>query len=360
MNEHSEQKIQSVEQPSEVRTFEAFQPTNISSDKSDNPSDSAFNDSFLESPPAGLSEGAPITLSENTSPKNLSFERLSLGGPNPSAVSNPGFQSDKQSLNKTVQKCQNTPTSVPSSPRQPDSAPREEPDMSDRDNVYNLLENIHRLNCLLESKEEEVLTLGSTVSIVGEASVPGLGVDSVGVRHCFDDEISRYRDLNARLLSEIEDNTGQLADMVRSRDQRRKMVTQLEFDVNIIERESKRLQVREKLHGDKSFYKTLFPFQTDLTTIQSIGTNLPSSNSAKKGQIHPEKEIQPTRVTVATQPPVSQPDPPVDKAVQSSPSYQGGYSATKKMLEYGSDSSSDTGVCSLSSTEGDYSLSTLV
>ena len=76
--------------------------------------------------------------------------------------------------------------------------------------------------------------------------------------------------------------------------------------------------------------------------------------------INPEKEIQPTRVTVATQPPVSQPDPPVDKAVQSSPSYQGGYSATKKMLEYGSDSSSDTGVCSLSSTEGDYSLSTLV
>ena len=243
MNEHSEQKIQSVEQPSEVRTFEAFQPTNISSDKSDNPSDSAFNDSFLESPPAGPSE-TPITLSEN-----VSFERLSLGGPNPSATSNPDFQGDKQSLNKTVQKCQNTPQ-VPSSPRQPDSEPREvhrdslPPDMSDRDNVYNLLENIHRLNCLLESKEEEVLTLGSTVSLVREA--PGV-VDSVGVRHCFDDEISRYRDLNARLLSEIEDNSGQLADMVRSRDQRRKMVTQLEFDVNIIERESKRLQVSEKV-----------------------------------------------------------------------------------------------------------------
>ena len=59
-------------------------------------------------------------------------------------------------------------------------------------------------------------------------------------------------------------------------------------------------------------------------------------------------------------PPVSQePASPRDKGVQSSPSYPG-YSATKKMLEYGSDSSSDTGVCSLSSTEGDYSLSTLV
>ena len=98
LNEHSEQKIQSVEQPSEVRSFETFQPTNISSDKSDNPSDSAFNDSFLESPPAGPSE-APVTPSEN-----LSFERLSLGGPNPSATSNPGFQGDKQSLHKTVQK----------------------------------------------------------------------------------------------------------------------------------------------------------------------------------------------------------------------------------------------------------------
>ena len=53
---------------------------------------------------------------------------------------------------------------------------------------------------------------------------------------------------------------------------------------------------------------------------------------------------------------------PRDKGVQSSPGYQGNYPApaTKKMLEYGSDSSSDTGVCSLSSTEGDYSLSTLV
>ena len=246
MNEYPEQQIQSVERTSEVKTFETFQPTNISSDKSDNPSDSAFNDSFLESPPAGHCE-PPVTLSENTSPRNPSFERLSLGGQNPSVSSNPGCQSDKQSLDTTVQKCQNTP-SVPSTPSRPDPTPKEgsreskEPDPSDRDNVYNLLENIHRLNCLLESKEEEVLTLGSTVNIVADPGHP-LGVDSVGVRHCFDDEVARYRDLNARLLSEIEMNSGQLADLGTRRDQRRKMVTQLEFDVNIIERESKRLQV---------------------------------------------------------------------------------------------------------------------
>ena len=106
----------------------------------------------------------------------------------------------------------------------------------------------------------------------------------------------------------------------------------------------------------------MFPFQSDLTTIQSIDTHLPSSINAKKGQIHSEKEIQPPRVTeiAVTQSPGSQ--EPRDKGVQSSPGYQGNIIApvTKKMLEYGSDSSSDTGVCSLSSTEGDYSLSTLV
>ena len=107
----------------------------------------------------------------------------------------------------------------------------------------------------------------------------------------------------------------------------------------------------------------MFPFQSDLTTIQSIDTHLPGSNNpAKRGQIHSDKEIQPSKVTesAVTQSPGSQ--EPRDKGVQSSPGYQGNYPApaTKKMLEYGSDSSSDTGVCSLSSTEGDYSLSTLV
>ena len=110
--------------------------------------------------------------------------------------------------------------------------------------VFNLLENIHRLNCLLESKEEQVLTLGSTVQMVGEGpKPPDKLVNSLDIKSCFDQEVSHYRDLNARLLSEIQANTGHLEDMVRNTNMRRKMVTQLEFDVNIIERESKRLQV---------------------------------------------------------------------------------------------------------------------
>ena len=64
--------------------------------------------------------------------------------------------------------------------------------------------------------------------------------------------------------------------------------------------------------------------------------------------------------------------PPSEKVQRQSPQIRGTQETSslsfkqdykvgaKKMLEYGSDSSSDTGVCSLSSSEGDYSLSTLV
>ena len=103
-----------------------------------------------------------------------------------------------------------------------------------------LLESVHRLNCLLESKEEEVVTLATTVRMVTGQDT---AVAPDQVLSCLDGEVARYRDLNARLLAEIQENKGQLAELGRTTDTRRKMVTQLEFDVNVIERESKRLQV---------------------------------------------------------------------------------------------------------------------
>merc|ERR1711997_942335 len=103
-----------------------------------------------------------------------------------------------------------------------------------------------------------------------------------------------------------------IADMVRNTDIRKKMISQLEFDVNIIERESKKLQC-------------------DLTTIQSIGDHL--ENSCEHSG-HSQD--------------IMEPGQPVKLQTE-----------LNKKLEYGSDSSSDTGVCSLSSSEGDYSLSTL-
>ena len=103
-----------------------------------------------------------------------------------------------------------------------------------------MLENIHRINCLLESKEEQVLSLTSTLEVLGDS---GQAEATDQVINCFDNEVTKYRDTNARLLQEIQENSGHIADMVRNTDIRKKMISQLEFDVNIIERESKRLQV---------------------------------------------------------------------------------------------------------------------
>ena len=99
-------------------------------------------------------------------------------------------------------------------------------------------------------------------------------------------------------------------------------------------------------------------FQSDLTTIESIGTHLPAPPSPNTQQGQEEEEVQHlgTPATIPTQLGQQKESPGTQVGHQLGPDYSG----VKKVLEYGSDSSSDTGVCSLSSTEGDYSLSTLV
>ena len=85
-----------------------------------------------------------------------------------------------------------------------------------------------------------MLSLTSTIQVMGEV---GDSQETGQVINCFDSEVTKYRDINARLLQEIQENSGHIADMVRNTDIRKKMISQLEFDVNIIERESKKLQV---------------------------------------------------------------------------------------------------------------------
>ena len=235
------------------------------------------------------------------------------------------------------------PAPLPTRPPGPPPAPTVTDSGESSESVCLLLENIHRINCLLESKEEQVLSLTSTLEVLADSGQ----AEATEVINCFDSEVNKYRDTNARLLQEIQTNSGHIADMVRNTDIRKKMISQLEFDVNIIERESKRLQVlqtsdminyppqpRSQLCSTKPY------FQSDLSTIQSIGDHLQHSCDDEHSG-HSQDIIQ------AGQP---------VKLGQTS----GLQTDLSKKLEYGSDSSSDTGVCSLSSSEGDYSLSTLV
>ena len=146
--------------------------------------------------------------------------------------------------NNRIMETHTKPPPYPTPPPKPRPSPKPAPADSESEagSVLALLESVHRLNCLLESKEEEVVTLATTVRMVtGTSHTAAPAPDQVV--SCLDGEVARYRDLNARLLAEIQENKGQLAELGRTTDSRRKMVTQLEFDVNVIERESKRLQV---------------------------------------------------------------------------------------------------------------------
>ena len=221
-------------------------PKDVPQNKSDSNSDSAFNDSFLEQSPSpvihSLSENVPRwQRRENCADTSVHKRIEELGDSSVNNICQTGIygpdtretflQSDKIA----------PPSSSPDRPKDIVCSPEE------KGTVVNLLENIHRLNCLLQSKEEQALSLDSTCQLLAPAPSQGK-VDSEGVMQCFDQEVVRYRDLNARLLQEIQENSGHLAELVKSTDIRRKMVTQLEFDVNIIERESKRLQVTRNIN----------------------------------------------------------------------------------------------------------------
>ena len=224
-------------------------------DKSDNNSDSAFNESFLDSPSPKNNPARQPNSSENVSFESINLDKPPQKCPKPEASS----ECDKP-INNSVQNSTNTGPKYSSPPGQiqesKNSKDNQSNNVEDQGMVFNLLENIHRLNCLLESKEEQVLTLGSTVQMVGEGS-QDKAVNSLDIKSCFDQEVAHYRDLNARLLSEIQVNSGHLEDMVRSTNMRRKMVTQLEFDVNIIERESKRLQVKHNIDISQKLRKVV-------------------------------------------------------------------------------------------------------
>ncbi len=59
---------------------------------------------------------------------------------------------------------------------------------------------------------------------------------------CFNLEVAHFREVNARLTAEISRNSGVLQRLEAEGRDKRRLVTQLEFDVNIVEREHKRLE----------------------------------------------------------------------------------------------------------------------
>ena len=112
-------------------------------------------------------------------------------------------------------------------------------DVDDNDvrDLIEMLEKLHRINKVLESKEEQILTMKFECEILTESS---RGEDSPN--QTFNEEVGEYRRVNAALLRNIADNSTMLRGMKEESEERKREVARLEFDVNLIERESKRLE----------------------------------------------------------------------------------------------------------------------
>jgi hypothetical protein len=94
---------------------------------------------------------------------------------------------------------------------------------------------------------QEISTQHVTTAQVPEASSLAEMSMSTPVHYvtpppCFNLEVAHFREVNARLTAEISRNSGVLQRLEAEGRDKRRLVTQLEFDVNIVEREHKRLE----------------------------------------------------------------------------------------------------------------------
>ena len=123
--------------------------------------------------------------------------------------------------------------------------------------LIEMLEKLHRINKVLESKEEQILTMKFECEALTE------GTETLEAPNpTFNREVGEYRRVNAALLRNIADNSTMLRGLKEESEERKKEVARLEFDVNLIERESKRLE-------------------SDLVKVKSIGCR------ANIGQVSP-------------------------------------------------------------------------
>jgi len=104
------------------------------------------------------------------------------------------------------------------------------------------MERVERLNQRLEQTEEEIVALRFELSMLSESEKTRVA----SPLQCFNLEVTKYREINARLLEEITENRSRLEKTGEEHEAAKKLVKRVEFDINLVEREGKRLE--EGLH----------------------------------------------------------------------------------------------------------------
>lgn len=96
---------------------------------------------------------------------------------------------------------------------------------------------VERLNQRLEQTEEEIVALRFELSMLSESEAR-----VASPLQCFNMEVTKYREINARLLEEITENRSKLERTGEEHEAAKKLVKRVEFDINLVEREGKRLE----------------------------------------------------------------------------------------------------------------------
>ena len=112
------------------------------------------------------------------------------------------------------------------------------PDDTDLYEMAQDIENLQRINLLLEENQEEILALEFEYKMLLEdQSKPG-----VDILEDFRSEVNKLRDVNSQRLERILSNRSRIEDVSNWHSNRKQVLSQLEFDINVVEREGKRLE----------------------------------------------------------------------------------------------------------------------
>jgi len=99
------------------------------------------------------------------------------------------------------------------------------------------IQRVERLNQRLEQTEEEIVALRFELGMLSESESR-----VASPLQCFNMEVTKYREINAKLLEEITENRSRLERTGEEHEAAKKMVKRVEFDINLVEREGKRLE----------------------------------------------------------------------------------------------------------------------
>ena len=129
-------------------------------------------------------------------------------------------------------------TSKPSS-NEPQTLLKAPPDDSKFYEMAQDIENLQKINLLLEENQEQILALEFEYKMLLEDQRSPVRND---ILDDFRAEVTKFRDVNTDLLQKILYNRTTIEEFSKTHRVRKQVLSQLEFDMNVVEREGKRLE----------------------------------------------------------------------------------------------------------------------